>query len=437
MRCINIWGMNMSKVKDSKLSREGLEELEWARENMPMLARIGERFEKERPFKGMSIGVCLHLEKKTGILLETLMRGGAKVSASSCNPLTTDDRVAAALAEEGIEVYAWAGQNEKEYYQNINRVLDSEPELLIDDGCDQIFMVHTKRKELMGKIRGACEETTTGVTRLRAMEKAGKLKFPVVAVNDAYSKFLFDNRFGTAQSTLDAIMRATNKLLAGKTAVVIGFGWCGRGISERLRGVGANVIVVETSGRLGREEGPAGQHKALEALYSGFRVMNLEDAAPEGDLFITSTGNINIITRKHFEKMKDGAMLANAGHFNNEIDIGELAKMSSKRQRVKENVERFVMKDGRRLYLLSEGRLVNLARPSGQGHPIEIMDGSFSVQALSLEFISKSRLPPKLIPVPRAIDDEVAELALAVKGIKLSKPTKEQQEYAASWEEGT
>jgi len=429
--------MNMSKVKDSKLSKEGMEELNWARENMPMLAMVGKRFEKEKPFRGMSIGVCLHLEKKTGILLETLMKGGAKISAASCNPLTTDDRVAAALAEEGIEVYAWTGENEKEYYQNIHSVLDSKPDLLIDDGCDQIFMVHTKRKELIGKIRGACEETTTGVTRLRAMEREGKLKFPVVAVNDAYSKFLFDNRFGTAQSTVDAIMHATNKLLAGKTAVVIGFGWCGRGISDRLRGLGANVIVIETSGRLGKEEGPAGQHKALEALYSGFRVMNIDDAAGEGDLFITSTGNINVITKKHFERMKDGAILANAGHFNNEIDIKSLVELSAKKERVKENVERFTLKNGKKLYLLSEGRLVNLARPSGQGHPIEIMDGSFAIQALSLEFISKNKLAPKLISVPRKIDDEVAELALAVKGIKLSRPTKEQEKYASSWEDGT
>jgi len=427
----------MSRIKNRKLSNEGKEELGWARENMPILAIIGKKFEKEKPFKGISIGVCLHLEKKTGVLLETLKRGGASIAASSCNPLTTDDRVAAALVDEGIEVYAWAGENEKEYYENINSVLDHKPQLLIDDGCDQIFMVHTKRKELIGEIKGACEETTTGVTRLHSMERQGKLKFPVVAVNDAYSKFLFDNRFGTAQSTVDGIMRATNKLIAGKTAVVIGFGWCGRGISERLRGLGANVIVVETSGRLGREEGPAGQHKALEALYSGFRVMNLEEAAKEGELFITSTGNINVITKKHFELMKDGAILANAGHFNNEIDIKGLGELSAKKERVKENVERFTFKDGRRLYLLSEGRLVNLARPSGQGHPIEIMDGSFAIQALCLEYIVKNKLPAKVISVPREIDDRVAELALEAKGIKLSKPSEEQESYARSWKEGT
>jgi adenosylhomocysteinase len=426
----------MSRIKNRKLSKEGMGELEWARENMPLLAIVGKRFEKEKPFKGMAIGVCLHLEKKTGVLLEVLMKGGAKIAAASCNPLTTDDRVAAALADEGMDIYAWAGENEKEYYANINSVLDHKPDLLVDDGCDQIFMVHTKRKELLKKIRGACEETTTGVTRLRAMEGEGKLKFPVVAVNDAYSKFLFDNKFGTAQSAIEAIMRATNKLLAGKTVVVVGFGWCGRGISDRLRGLGANVIVVEVCGRLGKE-GPAGQHKALEALYSGFRVMNLDDAAGEGDIFITSTGNINVITKSHFAKMKDGAILANAGHFNNEIDIKGLESMSAKREKVKENVERFMLRSGKKIYLLSEGRLVNLSRPSGQGHPIEIMDGSFAIQALSLEFISKNKLPAKVISVPRSIDDEVAELALAAKGIKLSKPTEEQEKYARSWKEGT
>lgn len=425
----------MSRIKDEKLAGEGEMELNWARENMPLLSLIGERFEREKPFRGMRVGVCLHLEKKTAVLIETLMKGGAEVAAASCNPLTTDDRVAAALVKKGVDVYAWAGESREDYYRNINSVLDHQPELLIDDGCDQIFMVHKKRRELIGKIRGGCEETTTGVMRLKAMEREGRLEFPVIAVNNAYSKFLFDNRFGTAQSTVDGIMRATNKLIAGKTVVVVGFGWCGRGICERMRGLGANVIVVETIGRFG--EGPAGQHKALEALYSGFRVMSMEEAAKEGDLFITATGNIRVITKKHFEKMKDGAVLANAGHFNNEIDVDSLRKLARKKERVKENLERFTMKDGRRLYLLSEGRLVNLARPSGQGHPIEIMDGSFAIQALCLEYVSKNKLPIKLISVPTEIDDRVAELALQLKGIKLSKLTEEQRRYASSWEEGT
>jgi adenosylhomocysteinase len=425
----------MSRIKDEKLAGEGEMELNWARENMPLLSLIGERFEREKPFRGMRVGVCLHLEKKTAVLIETLMKGGAEVAAASCNPLTTDDRVAAALVKKGVDVYAWAGESREDYYRNINSVLDHQPELLIDDGCDQIFMVHKKRRELIGKIRGGCEETTTGVMRLRAMEREGRLEFPVIAVNNAYSKFLFDNRFGTAQSTVDGIMRATNKLIAGKTVVVVGFGWCGRGICERMRGLGANVIVVETIGRFG--EGPAGQHKALEALYSGFRVMSMEEAAKEGDLFITATGNIRVITKKHFEKMKDGAVLANAGHFNNEIDVDSLRKLARKKERVKENLERFTMKDGRRLYLLSEGRLVNLARPSGQGHPIEIMDGSFAIQALCLEYVSKNKLPIKLLSVPTEIDDRVAELALQLKGIKLSKLTEEQRRYASSWEEGT
>lgn len=428
----------MSRIKNPKLAEEGMEELRWARENMPLLLSIGKRFQREKPLLGLRVGVCLHLEKKTGVLIETLMKGGAEIAATSCNPLTTDDRVAAALVREGVDVYAWAGESKREYYENINRVLDHKPDMLIDDGCDQIYMVHTKRRELLEGVRGACEETTTGVNRLRAMEREGELKFPVVAVNDAYSKFLFDNRFGTAQSTVDGIIRATNKLIAGKTVVVVGFGQCGRGISERMRGMGANVIVVEILGRVGGEAGPAGQHKALEALYSGFRVMGMDEAAEEGDIFITSTGSINAISKEHFKKMKDGAILANAGHFNNEIDIKGLEKISVKKERVKDNIERFTLKDGRKLYLLSEGRLVNLARPSGQGHPIEIMDGSFAIQALCLEFISKcSELPPKVIPVPREIDDAVAELALEVNGVKLCKPTEEQKKYARSWKEGT
>ncbi|MEM3555513.1 MAG: adenosylhomocysteinase [Candidatus Micrarchaeia archaeon] len=427
----------MSRIKNPKLSGEGEKELAWARENMPLLNFIGKKFEKEKPFRGICIGVCLHLEKKTGVLIETLMKGGATVAAASCNPLTTDDRVAAALAEKGVDVYAWAGESREDYYKNINSVLNHQPDLLIDDGCDQIFMVHKKRRELIERIRGACEETTTGVNRLRAMEREGKLEFPVVAVNDAYSKFLFDNRFGTAQSAVEGIMRATNKLIAGKTVVVVGFGWCGRGICERMRGLGANVIVVETLGRLTNENSPAGQHKALEALYSGFRVMSMDEAAEEGDIFITATGNINVITKKHFERMKDGAVLANAGHFDNEIDVNSLRKIAIKKDRVKENVERFVLKNGKKLYLLSEGRLVNLARPAGQGHPIEIMDGSFALQVMSLEFILENKLPKKVIVVPKEIDDEVARLVLELNGVKLTKPTAEQLRYARSWEAGT
>ena len=428
----------MSIVKDMKLAGAGEKELDWARDNMPMLESIKKRFEKEKPFVKLSIGVCLHLEKKTGILLEILKAGGAELAATSCNPLTTDDRVAAALAKKGIEVYAWAGENEKDYYENINKVLNHKPDLVIDDGCDQIFMLHKKRKELLGKIKGGCEETTTGINRLKIMEKEGELKLPVISVNDAYSKFLFDNRFGTAQSTIDAIMRITNKLIAGKTIVIVGYGWCGRGISDRLKGLGANIVVVELGGRLSNHEGPSGYHRALEALYEGNRAMSMDEAAEIGDIFITATGNINVINTEHFKKMKDGAILANAGHFNAEIDFRGLYKISTKKEFVKDNIERYILKNGKKLYLLSEGRLVNLARPSGQGHPIEIMDGSFSIQALCLEYLAKNeKMKPGVYKVPREIDDKVAQLALSIRGIKLKKPTSEQIKYASSWEAGT
>ncbi|MEM4389899.1 MAG: adenosylhomocysteinase [Candidatus Micrarchaeia archaeon] len=426
-----------SVVKEPKLAAEGSRELAWARANMPILARIRTRFEHERPFRGLTIGVCLHLEKKTGILLETLAAGGARVAAASCNPLTTDDRVAAALARHPrIAVFAWAGESEREYYDNINRVISFRPDIVIDDGMDLIGMLHTRRRDALPAVIGGCEETTTGVVRLRAMQAAGRLAFPVYAVNNAYSKFLFDNRFGTGQSTVDAIMRATNILIAGKTAVVIGFGSCGRGIAERLRGLGANVIVVEAAGR--QAGGPSGYHKALEALYSGFRVMSLDEAAPQGDIFITATGNKHVIAERHFARMKDGAILANAGHFNVEIDEPTMRKMSRRVAKVKENLTCYTLKDGRRLYLLSEGRLVNLARPSGQGHPIEIMDGSFALQALCAERLATGeRQKPSVLDVPQEIDDEVARLALESQGVRLRPLTREQELYLKEWREGT
>ena len=403
---------------------------------MPILSIIRERFEREKPLKGVQIGTCLHLEKKTGILLEILAAGGAKVSACSCNPLTTDDRVAAALSKK-MRVFAWTGLNRKDYYWCINKVLDAKPKVLIDDGCDQVFAVHTERQGLLKTVAGGCEETTTGVTRLKAMEKDGELKFPVFAVNNAFSKHLFDNRFGTGQSTVDAITHATNKLIAGKTAVVVGFGWCGKGIAERLRGMGANVIVVESALRLGKE--PSGYHKALEALYSGYRVMNMDEAAPLGDLFVTVTGGKHAIAGKHLKKLKNGAILANAGHFDIEIDTASLRSMAVKTRQMKDNVEQFVFKNGKKVYLLSEGRLVNLARPAGQGHPIEIMDGSFAVQALCARFMAEKgkSMDPVVYDVPVKVDDEVARLALQSQGVKLKKPSKEQLTYLSSWEEGT
>ena len=425
----------MSKVKDGTLAKKGMAELEWARRNMPVLATIRKRFEEEKPFSGLTVSVALHLEKKTGILLETLAAGGAKVYASSCNPMTTDDTVAAAMADK-INVFAWAGQTNEEYYWCLNSVLDAKPDIVVDDGCDLINLLHTKRIAELPKIKGACEETTTGITRLKAMDKAGKLRFPVFAVNNAYSKFLLDNQYGTAQSAVDAIARATNVILAGKTVVVVGYGWCGRGIASRMKGMGANVVVVEIEGKLGTPE--SGMHRALSAMYDGFRVMAMGQAAKEGDIFVTVTGNKNVIDGKHFPLMKDGAILCNAGHFNVEINEPALRKMSVKVEELKDNLVGYEQKDGRKLYLLSEGRLVNLARPSGQGHPIEIMDGSFALQALCCELIAKgAKMKPGVMDVPEKVDNEVATLLLSAHGIRLDRPTKEQLAYFGSFDEGT
>ncbi len=427
----------MSKVKDASLAKKGEAELEWARRNMPALASIRARFEKEKPFAGMTISTALHLEKKTGILLETLAAGGAKVFASSCNPLTTDDSVAAAMAkQQNMNVFAWEGQTNEEYYFCLNSVLDGKPDIVIDDGCDLINLLHTKRRGELAKVKGACEETTTGIVRLQAMQKAGKLLLPVFAVNNAHSKFLLDNQFGTAQSTVTAIMQATNKLIAGKTVVVAGYGWCGRGVASRMKGMGANVIVVEIDGTLGPHE--SGLQRGLSALYDGFRVMAMDEAAQQGDLFVTATGSKNALDAQHFSKMKDGAILCNAGHFNVEINEPALRRMSGKIEELKENIAGYRLKSGKTLYLLSEGRLVNLARPSGQGHPIEIMDGSFAIQALCCELIAKgAKMKAGVHDVPKETDDAVARLLLQSQGIGLEEPTAEQKKYSESFEEGT
>ncbi len=431
----------MSKVKNPGLADAGAKELEWARRNMPALKLIGERFEKEKPFEGITISVALHLEKKTGILLETLARGGAKVYAASCNPLTTDDTVAAAMAahpSKAIEVFAWTGETNDEYYWCLEQVLDAKPHIVVDDGCDLVMMLHEKRKEQLKGVYGGCEETTTGIVRLRAMEKDGALKLPIFAVNNAYSKFLLDNQFGTAQSVTEAIMRCTNKVMAGKTVVVYGYGWCGRGIASRMKGMGANVIVVEVEGTLGPHE--SGQNRALCALYDGYRVMDHKRAAKEGHVFVTATGNKGVIRKEHFDLMPDGAIMANSGHFNVEIDEPALRSMSVKVEELKDNIVGYHLKDGRTLYLLSEGRLVNLARPSGQGHPIEIMDGSFAIQALCAELVAKSKgngLKAGVMDVPKEIDDSTAALLLKSQGIALDKPTAEQVGYANEWKEGT
>ena len=379
----------------------------------------------------------MHLEQKTGVLLQTLQAGGAEISASSCNPLTTDDAVAAALSEE-MDIFAWSGQSKEEYYSCIESVIRSAPKITVDDGGDLIFMLHSKYPAMLDDVMGGCEETTTGVIRLKAMSQDGELKVPIIAVNNAYSKYLFDNRYGSGQSVIDAIASATNILIAGKTVVVVGYGWVGRGVAMRLRGMGARVIVVETAASLNQQK-QSGFHRGLEALYDGNWVMSMEEAAAMGDIFITATGNKHVISKHHFKKMKENVILANAGHFNNEIDVDSLQAMSKESKEIMPNLVRYRLKNGKSILLLSEGRLVNLARPSGHGHPIEIMDGSFAVQALCVEYLAKSSdsLKPEIYDVPSDLDEEVARLALVAQGITLQKPTPQQLEYVSAWEEGT
>jgi adenosylhomocysteinase len=427
----------MSKITDKSLAEEGRRALDWAGENMPILATIRERYEEEKPLTGLSVGVAMHLEQKTGVLLQTLQAGGAEISASSCNPLTTDDAVAAALSEE-MDIFAWSGQSKEEYYSCIESVIRSAPKITVDDGGDLIFMLHSKYPAMLDDVMGGCEETTTGVIRLKAMSQDGELKVPIIAVNNAYSKYLFDNRYGSGQSVIDAIASATNILIAGKTVVVVGYGWVGRGVAMRLRGMGARVIVVETAASLNQQK-QSGFHRGLEALYDGNWVMSMEEAAAMGDIFITATGNKHVISKHHFKKMKENVILANAGHFNNEIDVDSLQAMSKESKEIMPNLVRYRLKNGKGILLLSEGRLVNLARPSGHGHPIEIMDGSFAVQALCVEYLAKSSdsLKPEIYDVPSDLDEEVARLALVAQGITLQKPTPQQLEYVSAWEEGT
>lgn len=416
------------KVKDIKLASQGKRMIDWAEHHMPVLAAIRRELSKTKPLKGMRVGAALHTEAKTAVLVQTLVAAGAKVAITSCNPLSTRDEVAAALAKEGVEVYAWRGETSREYYANLNHVLDIKPDVLVDDGADLISLVHAKRTALLKRVQGASEETTTGVNRLRMMAADGALKFPVIAVNDSPAKRFFDNRFGTAESAFQAIMGITNTLIAGKNIVVVGYGFVGRGISSRAKGLGAIVTVVETD-----------PIKALEAAMDGFRVAGMTKAAHAGDIFITTTGNLKVIREEHMRVMKDGAILCNAGHFNVEIDIPALRKLAVKRREVLEDVEEFQLKGGKRLYLLAEGRLVNLAGKRSLGHPMEIMDMSFALQALSVEYIAKhaGELEPKVYEVPADIDCEVAELKLKSIGVELEKPTKEQLEYLKSWRAGT
>jgi len=410
------------KVKDLSLASKGELLIEWAEAHMPVLLKIRERFSREQPLKGIRLGCCLHVTKETAVLVRTLMAGGAEVYLAGSNPLSTQDEVAAALAQEGVHVYAWRGETVDEYYWCIEKVVEASPDITMDDGGDLTLKAHEKG---LKEVRGGTEETTTGVNRLKSMERAGRLRYPVIAVNDAYSKYLFDNRHGTGQSTIDGVLRATNILLAGKTVVVAGYGWCGRGIAMRARGMGANVVVTEVN-----------PLRALEAVMDGFRVMPMREAAKIGDLFITATGDVNVIREEHLKLMKSGAILANSGHFNVEISIPDLERLSKSKRRVRENLEEYVLYDDRRLYLLAEGRLVNLV--AAEGHPSEVMDMSFSNQALCVEYLAfNPGLAPKVYRVPDEIDQAVARMKLEAMGIEIDELTEEQVKYLSSFEAGT
>ncbi|MCX7924561.1 MAG: adenosylhomocysteinase [Fimbriimonadales bacterium] len=414
-------------VKDLSLAEQGALRMEWADNEMPVLRLIRQRFEQEKPLQGVRIAACLHVTTETGNLMRTLKAGGAEIALCASNPLSTQDDLAAALVKyEGISVYAIKGEDKETYYKHIHQALDIQPQITMDDGCDLVSVLHTDRREGLASVIGGTEETTTGVIRLRAMAKEGVLQYPVIAINDAYTKHLFDNRYGTGQSTMDAIMRATNLLIAGRKVVVIGYGWCGRGVAMRARGLGAHVIVCEVN-----------PLKALEAIMDGYEVMPLTKAAEVGDIFITVTGNYHVLREEHFHRMKSGAIVCNTGHFNVEIDIPALERMATGKRTVRAFVDEYQLSDGRRLYLLGEGRLINLA--AAEGHPAAVMDMSFANQALSVEYIIKhhSGLPKDVFPVPAEIDAQVAQLKLQALGVQIDTLTDEQAKYLESWQEGT
>jgi len=415
-------------VKDLKLANKGRSRIEWARNNMPVLKIVAQRFEKEKPLKGLVLACCLHVTTETAVLSEVLKGGGAKVYLCASNPLSTQDDVAAALVKDlNIPVFAIKGENHKTYYRHIQSVLSAKPDITMDDGADLVSMIHQKPNIYLRKsVLGGTEETTTGVIRLRALANANKLRYPIIAVNDAQTKHFFDNRYGTGQSTMDGVIRATNKLIAGSTLVVCGYGWCGRGTAMRAKGMGANVIVTEIS-----------PLKALEAVMDGYRVMPMKEAAKEGDIFITVTGDIKVIAKEHFLLMKDGAIIANSGHFNVEIDIPALEKLAKKKKCIRDFTEEYILKDGRKIYLLGEGRLINLA--AAEGHPAQVMDMSFANQALSAEYIVKhhKELKSGVYKVPDEIDNGIAHLKLKSMGINIDSLTAEQERYLSSWEMGT
>lgn len=413
-------------IKDASLSPEGKLHIEWAAREMPVLSQIKSRFEKELPLKGVRIAACLHVTTETANLALILKAGGADLVVCASNPLSTQDDVAAALVDAGIPTSAIKGEDETTYYKHITNALDHKPQMTVDDGADLVTTLHTKRTELLKGIIGGTEETTTGVIRLRSMEKAGKLTYPIIAVNDAQTKYLFDNRYGTGQSTLDGVTRATNVLWAGKKLVVSGYGWCGKGIALRAKGMGAQVIVTEVE-----------PIKAIEAAMDGCQVMPMRQAAPLGDIFITVTGDKHVISKDVIPLLKDGAMLANSGHFNVEIDIPALEALSTAKRRVRQFVDEYTLKDGRHVFLLGEGRLINLA--AAEGHPASVMDMSFANQALCLEYMVKNaaRLEKRVYAVPQDIDKNVARLKLAAMGMDIDVLTPEQVKYLAGWEEGT
>ena len=414
-------------VRDLALAGEGVLRIQWAAQEMPVLRLIQERFAREQPLKGLRVSGCLHVTSETANLAVTLQAGGAEVVLCASNPLSTQDEVAAALvAEEDISVYAIRGEDNATYYRHIHAALDQKPHITLDDGADLVATLHQERTELLEGVRGGTEETTTGVIRLKSLAREGRLRYPIIAVNEADTKHLFDNRYGTGQSTIDGITRATNILWAGRRVVVIGYGWCGRGVASRARGLGAHVIVTEVD--------PV---RALEAVMDGFQVMPIAEAAPLGDLFITLTGNLHVIDRPHLERMKDGAIIANSGHFNVEINIDALEEMAKGKRRARSFVDEYALQDGRRLYLLGEGRLINLT--AAEGHPSSVMDMSFANQALAVEYLAKLSEPlsQEVYPVPRLIDEEVGRLKLSSMGVGIDTPTEEQQRYLESWDIGT
>ncbi len=414
-------------VKDKGLAPAGVLRIEWAEKEMPVLALIRERFARERPLEGVRVGACLHVTSETASLMRTLAAGGAQLALCASNPLSTQDDVAAALVVEyGISTFAIKGEDRDTYYRHMQSVIDMLPQITMDDGADVVGLLHSERADAASEVIGGTEETTTGVIRLKSMEQDGVLRYPIVAVNEAMTKHMFDNRYGTGQSTLDGIIRATNRLIASKVVVVVGYGWCGRGVAMRAKGHGASVVVLEVD-----------PLRALEAVMDGFRVMTMEQAAPIGDVFVTATGDIHVVRGEHFAAMKDGAIVANTGHFNVEIDIPALEAMAAARRKVREYVEEFTLADGRNVYLLAEGRLINLA--AAEGHPSSVMDMSFANQALAAEYMVKNaaQLEKRVYDVPADIDAEIARLKLASMGTEIDTLTPEQVEYLASWDMGT